>query len=74
MLLVKMVETCVSSNSKKPLTYFHPRVVLQHSQNMSATACRPVNKTLSSAGPQPTLTLKNNHTLMFIMKEKLRQP
>jgi len=40
------------------LTYFHPRVVLQHSQYMSATACRPVSKTLSSAGPQPTFTLQ----------------
>ena len=40
------------------LTYFQPSVVLQHSQNISATACKPVSNTLSSAGPQPTLTLK----------------
>ena len=46
------------SNTKFVLTYFQPRVVLQHSQNMSATAWRPVNNTLSSAGPHPTFTLK----------------
>ena len=40
------------------LTYFHPSVVLQHSQKISATACRPVNNTRSSAGPHPTFTLQ----------------
>lgn len=43
-----------------PLTYFQPRVVLQHSQEISATSCRPVNKTLSSAGPQRMFTLNKN--------------
>lgn len=37
-------------------SYFQPRVVLQHSQYISATACSPVNKILSSAGPHPTFT------------------
>jgi hypothetical protein len=39
------------------LTYFQPRVVLQHSQYMSATAWSPVKRTRSSACPHPTLTL-----------------
>lgn len=42
----------------RKLTYFQPSVVLQPSQQMSATACRPVNRIRSSAGPQPTLTLR----------------
>lgn len=37
-------------------SYFQPRVVLQHSQYISATACSPVNSILSSAGPHPTFT------------------
>lgn len=41
-------------------SYFHPRVVLQHSQKISATACNPVNKTLSSAWPHPTFTTELN--------------
>lgn len=40
----------------KACSYFHPRVVLQDSQKMSATAWRPVKRSLSSARPQPTLT------------------
>lgn len=40
------------------LTYFQPRVVLHELQNMSATACSPVSKNLSSARPQLMLTLK----------------
>ena len=42
------------------LTYFQPSIVLQHSQKMSATAWRPVSRTRSSAGPQPTFTLKKS--------------
>ena len=37
-----------------------PRVVLQQSQKMSATAWRPVSRTRSSAGPQPTFTTELN--------------
>ena len=37
-------------------SYFQPRVVLQQSQYMSATAWRPVKRTRSSAGPQPIFT------------------
>ena len=37
-------------------SYFQPRVVLQQSQYMSATAWSPVNRTRSSAGPQPIFT------------------
>ena len=48
------------------LTYFQPRVVLQHSQKMSATAWRPVSSTLSSAGPQPMFTLKTYKIHTFI--------
>lgn len=42
------------------LTYFQPKVVLQFSQWMSATAWRPVSSTRSSAGPQPTFTLRGH--------------
>ena len=42
---------------QRSLTYFQPSGVLQHSQKMSATACRPVSRTRSSADPQPTFTL-----------------
>lgn len=45
-----------------PLTYFQPSVVLQFSQYMSATAWRPVNKTRSSAGPQPMFTLNQAYS------------
>lgn len=44
----------------KACSYFHPRVVLQHSQYMSATAWSPVSRTRSSAGPHPTLTTELN--------------
>uniref|UniRef100_A0A480HLK6 Protein yippee-like 3 isoform X2 n=1 Tax=Sus scrofa TaxID=9823 RepID=A0A480HLK6_PIG len=40
----------------KACSYFQPKVVLQFSQWMSATAWRPVSSTRSSAGPQPTFT------------------
>lgn len=39
------------------LTYFHPRVVLQELQQISATACSPVRRIRSSALPQPMFTL-----------------
>jgi hypothetical protein len=39
------------------LTYFQPSVVLQFSHDMSATACRPVSSTRSSAGPHLMFTL-----------------
>ena len=39
-------------------TYFQPSNVLQHSQWISATSCRPVSSTRSSAALVFTLTLK----------------
>lgn len=41
-------------------SYFHPRVVLQRWQKISATWCSPVRRTLCSAGPEPILTTESN--------------
>lgn len=45
----------------RKLTYFQPRTVLQHTQWMSATVCRPVMSTRSSLGPSTTFTLQRTH-------------
>lgn len=44
----------------KACSYFHPRVVLQLSQKISATECSPVSRRRCSAGPHPTLTTELN--------------
>ncbi len=44
----------------KACSYFHPSVVLQHSQKISDTACKPVSRTRSSAGPHAIFTTELN--------------
>lgn len=61
------------SENRRALTYFQPRVVLQHSQKMSATACSPVRRTRSSAVPQPTLTLAERECEMLLKRNKANE-
>lgn len=62
--LVRFEKETGKINQLAPLTYFQPRVVLQHWQYISATACSPVSRTRSSAGPVPIFTLKK--TMIFV--------